>query len=84
MVQQIKNKISNNSRKRGPIKKDCKSKTEFMNHFPNDLQEYVENSLNTIYRGRFDKLNERIDNVLTSISNIDRKVDDMQQEMTTS
>lgn len=64
---------------------NCQEK-EFGNSFSNELQGYVhvQSSLKAMYKNRFEMINERIDNVLTTISSIDRKVDEMHEKMTSS
>lgn len=49
-----------------------------------EKQGYVKSTLKTMYKNRFQKINERIDNVLTTISIIDRKVDEMNVSITSS
>lgn len=62
---------------------NCREK-EFGHRFSKDLQGCMESSLKAMYNDRFEKINERIDKMLTAIFTIDRKVDEMHEEMTSS
>lgn len=48
------------------------------------LQGYVDSSLKAMFKDRLKKVNQRIDNVLKTILNLDRKISEMHDEMESS